>query len=74
MQEPSEVDLVRYNEQELQSTFSSSPQDKEPSHLGGGPYTDVGSSLVQVIMEKPSEEDLARYDKQELQSAFSTSP
>ena len=61
MQEPSDIDLVRYDEQELQSALSPSLRDKEPSLIGRGPNTDVGSSFIQAFTQEPGSIDLVEY-------------
>ena len=61
MQEPSEVDLVRYDEQELQSALPPHLRDKEPSRIGRGHSTDMGSSVTQAFTQEPGSIDLVEY-------------
>ena len=61
IQEPGNVDLVRYNEHELQSALSPSLLDKEPSLIGRGHNTDVGSSFIQAFTQEPGSIDLVEY-------------
>ena len=47
-----------YRENKVQNVPSPSPLDKEPSLIGRGPNTDVGSTLIQVITQDPGKDDL----------------
>ena len=49
----------------VQNVLSPSPLDKEPSLLGGGPNTDVRSSLIRVITQE-SGKDVAQPDQKVL--------